>query len=182
MGTRNLTCVMVNKEYKVAQYGQWDGYPGGQGSTILDFLKTTNLNEFKEKLKSVSFMTKEEIEKFNKIHDGQDWSKTHPELSRDAGGTILQLIMDGKTKIINTIGFAGNSLFCEWCYVVDFDKGVLEVYKGFNKKPIDEGRFVSGDETLESTEKYEPVVLIKTYKLNDLPDEQEFIGDLEKEE
>ena len=27
MGTRNLTCVFKDGEYKVAQYGQWDGYP-----------------------------------------------------------------------------------------------------------------------------------------------------------
>ena len=38
MGTRNLTCVFVNGEYKVAQYCQWDGYPSGQGLTILNFL------------------------------------------------------------------------------------------------------------------------------------------------
>jgi len=27
MGTRHLTMVIQNKEPKVAQYGQWDGYP-----------------------------------------------------------------------------------------------------------------------------------------------------------
>lgn len=26
MGTRNLTIVYSNGEYKVAQYGQWDGF------------------------------------------------------------------------------------------------------------------------------------------------------------
>jgi len=29
MGTRNLTIVTSNGKTKVAQYGQWDGYPGG---------------------------------------------------------------------------------------------------------------------------------------------------------
>lgn len=40
MGTRNLTFV-IDKEgqVKVAQYGQWDGYPSGQGATILEFAK-----------------------------------------------------------------------------------------------------------------------------------------------
>ena len=27
MGTRNLTVVYLDGQYKVAQYGQWDGYP-----------------------------------------------------------------------------------------------------------------------------------------------------------
>lgn len=26
MGTRNLTVVYIDGKYKVAQYGQWDGY------------------------------------------------------------------------------------------------------------------------------------------------------------
>ena len=38
MGTRNLVCVVKGGEYKVAQYGQWDGYPTGQGETIVEFL------------------------------------------------------------------------------------------------------------------------------------------------
>ena len=39
MGTRNLTAVFMDGEYKVAQYGQWDGYPSGQGVDILNILK-----------------------------------------------------------------------------------------------------------------------------------------------
>jgi len=39
MGTRNLTCVVSGGKYIIAQYGQWDGYPSGQGVTALEFLR-----------------------------------------------------------------------------------------------------------------------------------------------
>ncbi|MHC5949058.1 hypothetical protein ACVXZ3_04645 [Providencia hangzhouensis] len=39
MGTRHLICVAKDGDYKVAQYGQWDGYPSGQGLTLLTFLR-----------------------------------------------------------------------------------------------------------------------------------------------
>lgn len=37
MGTRNLTCVVLDGKYVVSSYGQWDGYPSGQGKQFLIF-------------------------------------------------------------------------------------------------------------------------------------------------
>ena len=40
MGTRNLTMVIDKRgDLKVAQYGQWDGYPEGWGVEILNFAR-----------------------------------------------------------------------------------------------------------------------------------------------
>jgi hypothetical protein len=67
MGTRNLVAVINNKTPVIAQYGQWDGYPSGQGRTALAFctehLSTPQGREaFKEKLALCRWVTEEEIE------------------------------------------------------------------------------------------------------------------------
>ena len=53
MGTRNLTMVYLNGEYKVAQYGQWDGYPEATGCLILKFLTGVKLDYFKKAIEKV---------------------------------------------------------------------------------------------------------------------------------
>lgn len=65
MGTRHLTLVQHNNEMKVAQYGQWDGYPKGQGKTVLEFLHKANMDKFKKQLAKVRFTTN--VEKDKKI-------------------------------------------------------------------------------------------------------------------
>ena len=62
MGTRNLTVVYHGGKHVVAQYGQWDGYPEGQGITCLDFLhrQNGNFDNFKSKLALLRFKTDED--------------------------------------------------------------------------------------------------------------------------
>ena len=62
MGTRNLTAVFIDGEYKVAQYGQWDGYPGGQGMTALHFLRDEMEEErFKDAVRKSVFIDPKEL-------------------------------------------------------------------------------------------------------------------------
>lgn len=67
MGTRNLTCVVIDGVFKVAQYGQWDGYPTGQGQTIKDFLATPNLDvlRFQKNVRACSYATDAELKAMN---------------------------------------------------------------------------------------------------------------------
>jgi hypothetical protein len=65
MGTRNLTMVINHQgEKKVAQYGQWDGYPSGVGVCVLAFLRNKELfQKFKSNLSKVRFLDEEGLDK-----------------------------------------------------------------------------------------------------------------------
>lgn len=199
MGTRHLIAVAVDGEYKIAQCGQWDGYPEGQGVDVLKFLsESKNIELLREKLKRVRFLDfggqdKDFIEAYEKnspiyvgdpdprTEEQRHWFDTY--IDRGLGAKILNSVAyseDDEILLKNSIGFAGDSLFCEYAYVIDLDANTLEVYNGFNENEITEGRFVSGDPTfdIDASSKYEPVTLIKVYSLDNLPDRDTFISDL----
>jgi len=174
MGTRNLTMVYYNGQMKISQYGQWDGYLTGNGSTILDFLKTHDISMFKERVSQLKEYTKEELEEIEKNHPN-DWHKKFPWLSRDMGANILSSVYNGNTdKVAVNKTFIYDSLFCEYAYIIDLDKDEWEIYQGFQKNQIPTtDRFYKEVVTTE----YYPCRLIKSYKLTDLPENIEIVED-----
>ena len=185
MGTRNLTAVYCDGEYKVAQYGQWDGYPSGAGADVLAFAQRIadpfTRNEFRDKVRKCKWITSEEIDKINaaiKKNEVKSWEKIWPELSRDTGAGVLDLIMEaGGLSLQNSMGFAADSLFCEWAWVIDLDKGTFEGYRGFNKDtPLTENdRFFFLRDNEDGG--YYGVRLVKEYRLDDLPAKPDFLND-----
>lgn len=189
MGTRNSTIVIQNKKVKVAQYGQWDGYPSGQGKTILNFLKSCDLDLFKRQIKELKAFTKKDLKALEKTN----WQDTHPWLTRDWAAQILNGIHSGmmayndwsgdqmKSKIkyvsIDKVSldkdFPGDSLFCEWAYVIDLDTNTFEIYEGFNQTPLTPSdRFFH---LQKEDSEYYPVRLRAFYKLDNLPTKEEFL-------
>lgn len=201
MGTRHLIAVQIDNEYKVAQYGQWDGYPSSQGVGILQFLRKANLTKFAEKVRACKFLTPDEIKArwtecgadFSKNPDGfvsmqisERFANTYPQLSRDTGSDILGLIQNSKAglELKNSIGFAADSLFCEYAYVVDLDKGTFEVFKGFNQTPLKRGERFSElpVEEKKSGDTYYPVKKVCEFSLLELPTQKEFLKRAEPQE
>jgi len=203
VGTRHLICVVKDGEYKVAQYGQWDGYPDGQGLDILNFLANEMERQaFTSKVKTLTWITDEDY-KTQWVECGASkdldlvsmdiakWhAAKHPENNRDTGAKILSIIQnsDKPIRLINQLEFAGDSLFCEWVYVIDLDKNTFEVYKGFNKEPLQsDERFsifekrnesieLNGQDIIKSRQNYYPVKLAKIFELNNLPSGNEFLS------
>lgn len=187
MGTRNLVCVVKDNKYKVAQYGQWDGYPEGQGLVILNFLRECDLDKFRIQIDKCTFIEDEDF--FDKAYaelgiDTKDgyismknadkFASVYPQLSRDMGGKVLEFIYNNDNVLLqDSVDFAHDSLFCEWAYVVDLDKNTFEVYEGFNKEPLSkEERFYSSKQVNE----YYPVKHVISFNLDSLPTKSEFLG------
>ena len=105
-------------------------------------------------------------------------------MNRDNGAKILNMVLKSKGEVLlsDATNFAADSLFCEWAYVIDFDKNVLECYGGFTKEPVgDDNRFKQFEADRENKEYY-CITLLKTYELDKLPNKRQFVNDLEPKE
>lgn len=192
MGTRHLTAVVLNGEYKVAQYGQWDGYPSGQGATVAKFVRNKErVKKFTKAVAECTFLTNKEVDARWKESGakGNGWvtmdvsdrhKKKYPELSRDAGADILNLILEGKRQLKNDIEFSADSLFCEWAYVINLDTQEVEVYQGFNKEPLKKTDRFYGMKNVEPETRadYYPIKLVKSYPFKEF--NSQAIKELEK--
>lgn len=183
MGTRHLIVVQKNGEYKVAQYGQFDGYPRFQGIRVLNFAK--NLNnlrfraEFEDKVSALEFASIDYINEI--VTQDPNWEESHPELSRNTSAEILSLIMENPRgmKVLNDIDFAQDSSFCEWVYVIDLDSNTFECYKGFNSHRLSpKDRFYSALINPEPHKEYYGVKLVDgaRWSLGSLPTKKEFLA------
>lgn len=188
MGTRNLTFVYLDGDYKMAQYGQWDGYPEGLGVDLLKFLKNNNIEKLKNNIRKLGTYTAEDIEIINngikekrKNDNKYIWQEEYPELSRDTDGAILldDIMEDNVKSVFLDINFAANSLLCEWAYVIDLDNNAFEMYEGFNKEHLEEfDRFYFLEDMRKN--EYHPIKKIIDFKLDNLPEEQEFLDKIYK--
>jgi hypothetical protein len=180
LGTRGIVGVVVDGDVKVA-YNHWDAYPDGVGNTTLlavrRWLNEDRLGESRAKATTLVAVdedatpTPEEWEKFKHLADtgvskGDDWYA----LLRKTQGDIDAILDAGAYG--DAIGFTGDSLFCEWGYVVDFDNEVFEVYKGFQSENVERaGRFA--DREIDQSHRssgYGPIKLVRSFKFNELPE------------
>jgi hypothetical protein len=124
MGTRGLTKVIKNDKVVVAQYGQWDHYPSGQGLTALRFLRDeANVDKLD---KGLYWLYEVESKDVGEIVDriGEDnFVTAYPSLIRDTGAGILELIANAKgaLPVLLDSDFEKDELFCEGVFTVNLD-------------------------------------------------------------
>ena len=187
MGTRNLTCVVLDGKYRVAQYGQWDGYFEGQGKLICEFIVAQlqtpeGLAQFKERVASAVEISEDELrrrwESVGAVLDEKghgligmdivkDFQAKWPWLDRDCGGKILQHVMDHTGLEVQLgVEFAGDGLSCEFAYVVNLDNDTLEIYVGHNEEPLQPGERFYG--FVEQCPGYYPIKHYRTFPLSEI--------------
>lgn len=177
MGTRNMTCAYIDDEYRVAQYGQWDGYPDGVGVDILNTLISVGIEILKDKILKCKSYSNEDRSNFlapycdNEGYLKKEYNELYTSVfqfdDRDIGGKIFDKILssvDGVGLHVDIEYAIGEDTWCEWFYVVDFDKLTFEVY---------DHPFIS---------KTDRGIPFAEYMLNALPSVEVFIDECNKKE
>ncbi len=196
MGTRNLTIVVHQGETQVAQYCQWDGYPSGQGITVLEFLRDKFSREkFINRLANNTYTATEdqhaalwqevigsELTEWVNMADSKKFGLAYPSLVRDIGGHILEFIQDGEYTVDG------------WDFADSKGTRTSNVVKATDKIPLhDSSAFIKDGLFCEWAYKVDLdantlTVLesgnnpVKVYELSALPSNEQFLADLEGEE
>ena len=136
MGTRNLTKVIKDGKVVVAQYGQWDGYPSGQGATVFFAIQKKGQMEGLEANLNLTYEPSddERMEMAKPFLDGsmpgmmtydsgKAFGEKYPSLTRDTGADILNVIAEATEPVplYLDIDFENDDLFCEGVYTVNLD-------------------------------------------------------------
>jgi hypothetical protein len=148
MSTRGIFCAVKGGEYKVAIYNHSDSYPSWLGSKLLNKFRDEETREdFSFAISSVE------------AGDDEDQSSSALEI-------IDEILRGERDKINDQLSFAGDSLFCEWGYVLDYDRQMFEIYEGFQKGSSKRGdRFYF----LDSGGEYKPIKMIDCFHFSRLP-------------
>lgn len=134
MGTRGITQVIDSDGIvRVAQYGQWDHYPSGQGLNILEFITGyKNLERLKASLFKAYFATDEELQAavdsvvnedgWMSMDEADKFASMYPSLTRDTCSDILKVLVysTGRVPLRNDVEFIQDDLFCEGVFTINF--------------------------------------------------------------
>lgn len=162
MGTRNLTKV-IDKDgvIKVAQYGQWDGYPSGQGVTAL--YHAHNAKMIEAGLARVRWAEQSELDAiyaslpdmgYLGTADSDAFNLLYPNLTRNTCADILGVVAYsvGEVILVDESEFENDGLFCEGVYTIDFQTNKFVSYYGGKVVEFDLNALPSKEEYLEAFE------------------------------
>jgi hypothetical protein len=159
-----------------AMYNHSDSYPSGLGTDMADWMiehKDGDFSEDIEKFSRLQAVDEDETPTVDqklaligylntRVSTGSsdDWYV----LLRDTQGKPAEALKAG--FYVDAFDFGYDSLFCEWAYVVDLDRKVLEVYEGFQTSKPKEGRWSEAKSV--GDDKYSAIKKVREFTLAEL--------------
>jgi hypothetical protein len=176
MGTRGTYGFRIGGQDKLA-YNHYDSCPDWLGRNLIEFIRSTSTDGMRKIAQGLilvdedSTPTPEQIEKCNQWTDLKVSSQSTKDwycLLREAQGNP-DAWKQGLRFVIDSHEFMGDSLFCEWAYVINLDEETLEIYKGCNENPNAPGRYTSrGHYKAHDRTVFYGVALIRTIPLTEI--------------
>jgi hypothetical protein len=170
-----------NGEVK-AMYNHYDSYPTGLGEDLVKWILDRQ-GDFSETIEQFDRLTaidesvapttdqKLALLRYLNLNVSAQSSDDWYALLRDTQGNPAEALKAG--FYVDYFKFGFDSLFCEWAYVVDLDRQVLDVYKGFANTSNGKGLWGTQDKpyvAYDGTE-YTGVQLLTSYAFADLSKE-----------
>lgn len=182
MGTRGAVGFRIDGADKLT-YNHFDSYPDALGrdfvKQVRELVKDAKLAE---KVRAFSNIpedtepTAEDIERckpYTNLNVSKQSTKDWYCLTRGAQGNLAAMLEVGKWELANE--FIGESLFCEWAYILNLDDKTVEFYRGFNKDPKAPGRYahIIEKDHRAGREPYCGCKLLLTFPMDDIPQDWE---------
>lgn len=182
MQDRSVVAVYADGEYRVSQYCKGTGLAKGVGLQLLRILEVLDLEKLRLACLQCTGVSLGEAERRCREVPGWvdplwygEW--VGPEILR-------QIVLHGIRDLLLYPTFLYNSLTCDWVYVVDFDTGTFEVYRGGNHEPVPQDERFYTEYYWEregggTKTRFYPVRFAASWPLDHLPDRKEFLDKLE---
>ncbi len=192
MGTRGFIDLTAQGD-SVVVYNHFDSYPSALGVNMLAWARTL-ADDASRSAAAGAIDSMRAVEDGRDVPTSEDIERLRPwtnggvgapsgavpswyQLTRETQGDPAAILAAGVYE--DASEFPADSLFAEWGYTVDLDKGVFEVYEGFQKSPHDLGRYADLVVTREySHGNYFPVALRASWPLDALPNQDAFMAAL----
>lgn len=185
MGTRGLYGIRKDGVDKVT-YNHFDSYPEYLGMNMIKFCMNHNkdaLTGLFNKIELVGDENPTEEQKVNCKRNGwfDDTVSLQTDdnwycLLRDTQGNLECLMQADKAYMLDNSDFIKDSLFCEYAYIINLDRSVLEVWVGCQKEPDPKNRYG----TQQDEYGYYPCKLIRSYHLPLTKNKKWYLKDMNK--
>ena len=170
MSTRGAFGFTKNGVNKIT-YNHFDSYPTGLGFDIIEFIMKNNIEKMNKIFNSITMVKHDDVPTVDQLKTLEEYFGSRIDIRKVkdmedliSGNQYITDFQKGFPFMLDNENFMGDSLFCEYAYIINLDDNTLEVYYGYNMIPQN-NRF---SKFARQNEDYKEVALVGKIKLNEL--------------